>query len=92
MYAPTCFESSTTYASVEVEEIVALAQYKNIKIRVCLDGECESDEEIDELAVKAAGAVKRQVKRTIKSLDGGCLAGGLSKQWAYKNGRKKREN
>ena len=79
-------------ATVEVEEIIACREYKNFKIRVCLDGECETDEQIQDLADKARKAVKEQTRRLMRGLDSKCLAGGRLMQWAYKKKVKKDED
>jgi len=75
-------------AIVEVEEIVALQQYKNIKVRICLEG--EGEESIDELGDLARSKLKDQVRKLLKGIEPSNLAGGRTKQWAYKNGRRKK--
>ena len=66
---------------VEVEETIALSNYKTIRTRICLEDE---DADIDELGQKARAGVKSQVSKILKTLDKNKLSGGLSSQWARK--------
>lgn len=76
-------------STVEVEETVALRDYKTIRIRICLQ-----DEEMgaEELGDEARKVVKSQIRKLLKTVNAKNLSGGLSHQWAYKNGRRKKDD
>jgi len=81
-----------TNVIVEVEEIIALKEYKNIKLRVCLEDEAgdDVDEVIGRLGDQARRGIRSQARKALKTIHPDNLAGGKARQWAYVNGRGKR--
>lgn len=77
---------------IELEETVSLNNYKTIRTRVCLREEEGSEEDIDRMGDLARKKMRFHIRKLVKTIAPSKLSGGQASQYAYKDGRKKRED
>jgi hypothetical protein len=74
---------------VEIEETIAMSNYKTIRSRICLREEDGSEEDIDNLGDMAAKHMRVRIGRQLKKINRKYLAGGQAEQWGRGRGSKR---
>jgi hypothetical protein len=73
---------------VEIEETIAMSNYKTIRTRICLRNEDGAEGDIDFLGDMAAKHMRARIGRQLKKINRKYLAGGQAAQWGRGRGKK----